>query len=299
MVDFAKPVVTAPAQPTLGRALLGVLLATGGALAAATVTVSLLPAARTAESTAALELGLQVLVASALSVVLARLALVQLLTAFVLLSPGDTPRRRLSLRALHLIAPAAARRLGAGVAGAALAGSLALGTAQAAPQAFPPLPAAASTVPTETGRSDPARDSLPHLGWGVSAPSSTGPAAPSAATAPTATSTPNSPPAPSASPPAPTARSTTDDTPQNSRSEATPPPASPVTGTHQVTVAPGDCLWHIADRALGPGAESPHRIERLVRTIHEDNRKVIGDDPDLILPGQVLTVTVPTTEENR
>ncbi|OUZ12864.1 hypothetical protein BHE97_01125 [Aeromicrobium sp. PE09-221] len=52
-------------------------------------------------------------------------------------------------------------------------------------------------------------------------------------------------------------------------------------------VAPGDTLWAIAaarlpdDADLGVVGEAVHRW-------HEENRRVIGEDPGLILPGQVL-----------
>jgi nucleoid-associated protein YgaU len=51
----------------------------------------------------------------------------------------------------------------------------------------------------------------------------------------------------------------------------------------EVTVRPGDSLWSIAERHLGPSATVGywHRI-------YDRNAAVIGPDPDLILPGQRL-----------
>jgi nucleoid-associated protein YgaU len=49
----------------------------------------------------------------------------------------------------------------------------------------------------------------------------------------------------------------------------------------------GDTLWTIAARHLGPGA-SDAEIAQAWPAWFDANRGVIGDDPDLILPGQVL-----------
>ena len=56
-----------------------------------------------------------------------------------------------------------------------------------------------------------------------------------------------------------------------------------------VVVAPGDTLWAIAARALGPGA-SDAEIDAAWRRIHDLNRAQIGPDPDLIRPAQRLEV---------
>ncbi len=55
------------------------------------------------------------------------------------------------------------------------------------------------------------------------------------------------------------------------------------------TVKRGDCLWHIAERHLGPGATSAEITTEWHRW-YQANRDVIGDDPDLILVGQVFRV---------
>ena len=55
------------------------------------------------------------------------------------------------------------------------------------------------------------------------------------------------------------------------------------------TVRRGDCLWHIAERHLGPGASSAEITAEWHRW-YQANRDVIGPDPDLILVGQVLRV---------
>lgn len=57
------------------------------------------------------------------------------------------------------------------------------------------------------------------------------------------------------------------------------------TGEH--VVVPGDCLWDIAAARLGPGAPAA-AVDRAWRLLYDANRDVIGDDPNLILPGQRL-----------
>jgi nucleoid-associated protein YgaU len=55
------------------------------------------------------------------------------------------------------------------------------------------------------------------------------------------------------------------------------------------TVRRGDCLWHIAERHLGPGATSTEITTEWHRW-YEANRDLIGDNPDLILVGQVFRI---------
>lgn len=54
-----------------------------------------------------------------------------------------------------------------------------------------------------------------------------------------------------------------------------------------VRVRPGDSLWAIAARALGPGA-SAAQVTSYWHRIHAANAAVIGNDPDLLLPDQHL-----------
>lgn len=55
----------------------------------------------------------------------------------------------------------------------------------------------------------------------------------------------------------------------------------------EVVVQRGDCLWDIAARHLGPGA-SDAEVAIAWPAWHEANRALIGDDPDRLLPGQLL-----------
>lgn len=66
---------------------------------------------------------------------------------------------------------------------------------------------------------------------------------------------------------------------------AEPPPPAPVTHT----VEAGDTLWGIASELLGPGADDA-QITATWHLIHEQNRTLIGEDPDLIRPGWVLSL---------
>jgi LysM domain len=59
-----------------------------------------------------------------------------------------------------------------------------------------------------------------------------------------------------------------------------------------VVVRRGDTLWAIAARYLGPGASDADIAEQWPRWWRV-NRAQIGDDPDRLLPGQVLVVPHP------
>ena len=52
------------------------------------------------------------------------------------------------------------------------------------------------------------------------------------------------------------------------------------------TVKPGDTLWGIAQSQCGDGSVWPK--------IYHENRWVIGNNPNLIHPGQVLNIDCPT-----
>lgn len=77
-----------------------------------------------------------------------------------------------------------------------------------------------------------------------------------------------------------------------------PPPVPPAPAqppddgsdlTCSVTVEPGDTLWGLAAERLGPTATDAD-IDRAWRADYAANAAVVGPDPDLILPGQVLAV---------
>lgn len=64
-------------------------------------------------------------------------------------------------------------------------------------------------------------------------------------------------------------------------------PAGTPLDARVVRVRPGDSLWAIAARALGPGA-SAAQVTSYWHRIHAANAAVIGSDPDLLLPDQQL-----------
>lgn len=92
-----------------------------------------------------------------------------------------------------------------------------------------------------------------------------------------------------------------------SADEATPAPLVPSSGrvlsapvramTQEpesvYTVAPGDCLWRIARSMLersGSSRPSGDEVTELWTEIYRINRDLIGHDPNLIHPGQVLVL---------
>lgn len=75
---------------------------------------------------------------------------------------------------------------------------------------------------------------------------------------------------------------------------ARPAVATARTPRHTHVVRPGDTLWGIAEATLD-GPASVAEVDARWREIHRLNRAVLGDDPHLIHPDQVLTL--PTTHE--
>ena len=96
---------------------------------------------------------------------------------------------------------------------------------------------------------------------------------------------------PEAAPPAPTpaTSSTTTATPTTATPSAAAPTPTTPTGSDRVVVGAGDSLWSLAQEHLGP-----HPTDRAVAQEWPRwwaaNRAVVGDDPDLLQPGQVLRV---------
>jgi resuscitation-promoting factor RpfA len=64
-------------------------------------------------------------------------------------------------------------------------------------------------------------------------------------------------------------------------------PRDAETVTDEVVVRRGDSLWRVAERALGPDATDAEIATEWPRW-YDANRDVVGDDPDLLLPGTVL-----------
>ncbi len=81
-------------------------------------------------------------------------------------------------------------------------------------------------------------------------------------------------------------------TTQPATSSTSVPPAT----AEQVTVRPGDSLWLITAQRLGPSA-SAAEIAVAWRQSYSANRAVIGSDPGMLHPGEVLAIpsTAPPT----
>ncbi len=107
--------------------------------------------------------------------------------------------------------------------------------------------------------------------------------------------TPTSAPAPARTPSTTTMRPTAPAVPAPSppAAPAADPPAAGERSVQYVVVA-GDCLWDIAARLIGPSASNA-AIDRGWRAIYAANRAAIGDDPGLIHPGLVLTISTLNT----
>ena len=75
-----------------------------------------------------------------------------------------------------------------------------------------------------------------------------------------------------------------------------PTPAEPTARPDTVVVAPGDTLWRIAQRALPPDAGAAD-IASTWPAWYATNAALIGDDPDLLQPGQVLHAPTTTSTD--
>jgi nucleoid-associated protein YgaU len=60
----------------------------------------------------------------------------------------------------------------------------------------------------------------------------------------------------------------------------------------ELVVRPGDSLWSLTARRLGPGTTST-QIAATWPRLYAANRAAIGDNPDLIHPGQRLVPPAP------
>lgn len=167
-----------------------------------------------------------------------------------------------------------------------------------------PLPERAVSTQTVEAKETPSRTSSP-------APVST----PRTAAAATRTTSPAAEPTPAPEPERPTSRPTPPEPSIPAASPTASPAASAATSAaaseadtaadsaaarpaptpqaHTHVVSPGDTLWDIA-RTEGPASNSA--TAAAVAALHGANTDVIGDDPDLLIPGQVLTL--PTTAQN-
>lgn len=211
------------------------------------------------------------LVAAAVAVMLCTWLGLSSLAALLTHLPGRVGR--LADRTARAWAPPVTRRLAAVLVGATVTGALAPGTALG--EAPPAVPVAAAAVPAAAPPAAPAgavpglagRPPLQVPGFTV-----TDPALPVPGFAPTDD-------APGWVPTRPLQR------PQPSAALVVPGHARHEPA--EVVVHRGDTLWGIVARHLGPQA-SDAEVARAWPQWYAANRRVIGDDPDLVKPGQVL-----------
>lgn len=257
--------------------LLASALAVGLALAACDAAGRLASAPPSAWGPTALTRALVLLACGAGALGAAWHALSGALAVIALAGPAPSARgagiRRAALRALH--------RWGAPIMRRTTAGALVAAVAAGAP-------AMAAQAP---GASD-------DLGWAPTA-SASAPAEPAPAPGPDA-----SPGAePAAPPPDPAAGAPSGETSAAEAPAGDPPaaeaPSAPAT-THQVSA--GESLWSITEELLDAGAagaptdpssggpSAQARVARAWPILYAANAESIGADPDLILPGTVLSV---------
>jgi hypothetical protein len=70
---------------------------------------------------------------------------------------------------------------------------------------------------------------------------------------------------------------------------------APEPSTTPLVVEPGDSLWSISEEHIGPGA-TPEQIAYEVERIFELNRERIGENPNLIFPGQEFFLRSPAPD---
>jgi LysM repeat protein len=70
---------------------------------------------------------------------------------------------------------------------------------------------------------------------------------------------------------------------------------APESSTTRLVVEPGDSLWSISEEHIGPGA-TPKQIAYEFERTFDLNRGRIGEDPNLIFPGQELVLLPPASD---
>ena len=65
---------------------------------------------------------------------------------------------------------------------------------------------------------------------------------------------------------------------------------TPLPAPKEYTVERGDSLWYIAIKEYGFSSDDAADIQAAVSKLYQANKDVIGPDPDLIRPGQVLVI---------
>jgi hypothetical protein len=176
---------------------------------------------------------------------------------------------RISVRITDLLVPAVVQRLLAGTAGLGLL--LAPVTAGAEPAA----PTGASATP------------IPAPSWPVNSLSTPVPAGPSGPATPRTVPAPRPTTLPQPLLPATPSTTSPVDRPSTDPPRTVRPKLPPTRGAETVLVRPRDSLWLIAARRLGPVASAEAVAGQWPRW-YAANHTLIGGDPDLIYPGQLL-----------
>ncbi|MDQ4503261.1 hypothetical protein [Sinomonas sp. ASV322] len=196
------------------------------------------------------------------------------------------------------VSPAFMRRLALTVLGMTLMTGTAAHAAPDSPDpAWSPTAVSASTVGSEqAGPLEPMQETASSVGPAQTAASQAPQpdAAQAGPTSPTSTPSPLAPDAPSSDAPS---SPTTHPTEPAWTPTASPPSGGPLLRTETrpvatintaaVEVRPGDSLWTIVARQLGPGASELDVADAWPRWF-DANREVIGGNPDVIRPGQLL-----------
>ena len=270
---------TSPGSIPLGRVLILVLVAVllgVGAAAFLLATVARTWAAIQAPGPAEPADGLLLCVAAAGALLLLWLVL-GLALSLLSAAPGATGA--LAGRSAARLAPATVRTLATVLLTAGLGATLTAGTATAGAVSASVSPAA-DRAPAAAAPGAPTAD-VPSAAWPASG-SPDGPASGGAPdTAPDAAWTPPEPP-----------RGPVPD--PDALDLLSRAPAAGGMVDEDVVVRRGDTLWSIAGRHLGPSATADE-IAREWPRWHDANRDAIGNDPDLIQPGQVLHPPAPRT----
>lgn len=192
-------------------------------------------------------------------------------------------------RLVHRCAPQIVRRALVLAVGAGIGLGLATGASAVAPEPSVSAPASAAVEPRDHTAPD-------DLGWALTTSSTS--TAPPATVAPTA-----APSVASTAPEPPPASATTAPGTQTEAVVETAAADHPLTalarsGPGAVVVEAGDSLWTIAARYLPPGATDAEVAAAWPRW-YQANSAVIGADPDLIQPGQVLATPATVGEQAR
>lgn len=209
-----------------------------------------------------------------------------LLSATLLTALGRLPGLAgcLAAAAARRIAPAVVRRAVEVALGLTVAAGV-LGASPAAASPSAPAPAPPAALPSlDWAGSDPAR--ALDLDWPQPGAPASAPTAPPAPPTPTPTPAAPAPPGPAS----PESAGGPTRAEASTRAGALPSAEQPGTG-QPIVVRPGDSLWTLAEQELRDSGVSPTptQVASAWPRWWAANRELVGDDPDLLLPGTSLS----------